>query len=188
MRRAVAIGGAGVLAAAGAGAAIVAQGDGDGSARASARTPAGATAEVERRDLVEREDLDGTLRYAGEGTLIAGTSGTITRLREPGAVVRRGRALYAVDGRSAAWLLYGALPAWRDFAPGMAGGEDVRQLERNLRALGHDPDGDLPSTTSGTGRRPRPWSASRTSAGSTRTARSPAASSSSARVRPASAS
>lgn len=96
-----------------------------------------ATAAVERRDLVERDTLDGTLGYAGTGTLTAGVSGTLTRLRAPGAVVRRGAALYSVDGRSAAWLLYGELPAWRDFAPGMADGDDVRQLERNLRALGH---------------------------------------------------
>jgi multidrug efflux pump subunit AcrA (membrane-fusion protein) len=38
--------------------------------------------------------------------------------------------------------MYGSLPAWRDFSSGMADGEDVRQLERNLRALGHDP-GDM---------------------------------------------
>ena len=64
-------------------------------------------------------------------------------MREAGAVVRRGHSLYDVDGEPAAWLLYGALPAWRDFAPGMDDGEDVRQLERNLRALGCDPDGDM---------------------------------------------
>ena len=75
--------------------------------------------------------------------LVAGRGGTLTRLRDPGAVVRRGESLYSVDGRAAAWLLYGALPAWRDFTPGMEDGEDVRQLERNLRALGADPDGDL---------------------------------------------
>ena len=44
-----------------------------------------------------------------------------------------------MDGEPAAFLLYGALPAWRDFASGMTDGEDVRQLERNLRALGYDP-------------------------------------------------
>ena len=45
-------------------------------------------------------------------------------------------------------------PAWRDFAPGMTDGADVRQLERNLRALGYDPR--HASTTTGTGRRPPP--------------------------------
>jgi hypothetical protein len=58
-------------------------------------------------------------------------------------VVRRGESLYRLDDEPAAWLLYGSLPAWRDFSSGMTDGEDVRQLERNLRALGHDPDGEL---------------------------------------------
>jgi Putative peptidoglycan binding domain len=124
-------------------AALVAVGGDDGSAPAAAATAVGATATVERRDLVERDELDGTLGYAGEGVLAAGAAGTITRLRAPGAVVRRGEALYWLDGEPAAWLLYGRLPAWRDLAPGIEDGADVRQLERNLRALGHDPDGDM---------------------------------------------
>jgi peptidoglycan hydrolase-like protein with peptidoglycan-binding domain len=118
--------------------------EGDGAPPAAAAAPAvGETGTVERRDLVERDTLDGTLGYADDGPLAAGAEGTLTRLREPGAVVRRGESLYSVDGRAAAWLLYGPVPAWRDFTPGMAAGDDVRQLERNLRALGADPDGDL---------------------------------------------
>jgi peptidoglycan hydrolase-like protein with peptidoglycan-binding domain len=102
-----------------------------------------ATATVERRDLVDRDTIQGTLGYADAFTLVAGAAGTITRLPDPGTVVRRGHALYDVDDVPAAWLLYGSLPAWRDFAPGMSDGEDVRQLERNLRALGYDPDHDM---------------------------------------------
>jgi multidrug efflux pump subunit AcrA (membrane-fusion protein) len=101
------------------------------------------TATVERRDLVDRDTVQGTLGYADSFTLLAGATGTITRLRDPGAVVRRGQSLYDVDDAAAAWLLYGALPAWRDFSPSMSDGEDVRQLERNLRALGYDPDHDM---------------------------------------------
>src|SRR4029453_2783468 len=37
-------------------------------------------------------------------------------------------------------LFYGAKPAWRDLATGVDDGPDVRQLERNLAALGYDPD------------------------------------------------
>ena len=66
----------------------------------------------------------------------------LTALREPGSVITRGHSLYSVNDVPAAFLLYGALPAWRDFAPGMTDGEDIRQLERNLKALGHDP-GDV---------------------------------------------
>ena len=65
-------------------------------------------------------------------------------------MITRGHSLYAVDDVPAAFLLYGALPAWRDFAPGMTDGDDVRQLERNLRALGYDPgdvDGDWDAET-----------------------------------------
>jgi hypothetical protein len=113
---------------------------GDEAPRAQeSTTPSRATASIERRDLVDRESLAGTLGYADAGTLAAGVSGTLTALREPGTVVTRGHSLYEVDGKPAAFLLYGELPAWRDFAPEMTDGEDIRQLERNLRALGHDP-------------------------------------------------
>src|SRR5262249_43209998 len=50
----------------------------------------------------------------------------------------RGHSLYDVDDKPAAFVLYGSLPAWRDFTPGMSRGADVKQLERNLRILGYD--------------------------------------------------
>ena len=134
------------LAAAGGAAAVVAAvvllagGDEAPPVRAAAATT---TAPVERRDLVDRESVDGTLGYADAAALLAGATGVVTRLPEPGSVIRRGEALYRLDDAPAAWLMYGALPAWRDFTSGMSDGEDVRQLERNLRALGHDPDGDM---------------------------------------------
>jgi peptidoglycan hydrolase-like protein with peptidoglycan-binding domain len=138
------------LAAGGAAAGVVAlaavvavRADGDGAAPVRASAGASATATVERRDLLDRESVDGTLGYAGAAPLTAGATGTLTRMRSPGTVVRRGRWLYDVDGAHAAWLLYGSLPAWRDLGPGIADGEDVRQLERNLRALGADPDREM---------------------------------------------
>ncbi|HTE63382.1 MAG TPA: hypothetical protein VK631_23705, partial [Solirubrobacteraceae bacterium] len=76
-----------------------------------------ATATVERRDLVDRESLDGTLGYADVSPLRAGAAGMLTAIRDSGDVVRRGRSLYDVDDEPAAWLLYGSLPAWRDFIP-----------------------------------------------------------------------
>jgi len=136
MRRVLAGGAAAAAVAAGG---VVAVGGGEAPVRAAESTVARSTATVERRDLVDREDLDGTLGYADPGTLTAGVAGTLTKLREPGSTVTRGHSLYAVDGAPAAFLLYGELPAWRDFEPGMDDGEDVRQLERNLRALGHAP-------------------------------------------------
>jgi hypothetical protein len=113
---------------------------GCGAAPAADPAPAASTtATVERRNLVDRESVSGTLGYADQGTLSADVAGTLTRLPDPGSVIRRGERLYSVDGKPAAWLLYGSLPAWRDFTPWMTDGEDVRQLERNLKALGYDP-------------------------------------------------
>jgi hypothetical protein len=59
-----------------------------------------------------------------------------TMLPSPGTVVRRGKALYAVDGQ-AVLLLYGHVTAWRAFRSGMAPGRDVAELNANLRALGY---------------------------------------------------
>jgi len=143
VRRRIAIGGGVLAAAALAGGIAVLGGDDDPGSPAAARAAVGETASVERRDLVDRDELDGTLGYADPATLMAGAAGTITSLRAPGAVVERGEWLYGLDGSPAAFLLYGRLPAWRDFTPWMEDGEDIRQLERNLRALGHDPDEDI---------------------------------------------
>ncbi len=131
--------GAAVLAA---GAVALAGGD-DAAPPAAAPGGATATARVDRRDLVDRETATGTLGYTDATVLKAGVSGTLTGLRRAGTVVRRGGRLYEVDGEPTGWLLYGRRPAWRDFTPWMDDGADVRQLERNLRALGHDPDGDV---------------------------------------------
>jgi peptidoglycan hydrolase-like protein with peptidoglycan-binding domain len=136
-RAAVAAAAAGVVVVAGS-VALAAGGDDGAPARAAASADT-VTATVERRDLVDRESIDGTLGYADSSMLVSGATGTITALPDPGYVVHRGKSLYDVDGAHAAWLLYGRLPAWRDFTPGMTDGADVRQLERNLRALGYDP-------------------------------------------------
>jgi hypothetical protein len=64
------------------------------------------------------------------------TTAAFTMLPSPGNVIRRGQALYAVDGRPVL-LLYGRATAWRAFRPGMSPGADVAQLNANLRALGY---------------------------------------------------
>src|SRR6476619_7426281 len=133
--------GGAALAAVAAGGVVVATG-GETPVTAAAQGPARATAAVERTDLVDRESIAGTLGYADTSTLASAAAGTLTALRDPGTIVTRGHSLYSVDDVPAAFLFYGTLPAWRDFAPGMTDGDDVRQLERNLRALGYDP-GDV---------------------------------------------
>ena len=142
MRRARLVAGAAVGAAAVAAAVVLADGGENAGATRGPEAPT-AVATVERRDLVDRETIDGTLGYADTSKLTAGATGTLTAIRDSGAVVRRGQSLYDVDDEPAAWLLYGSLPAWRDFNPWMSDGDDVRQLERNLRALGYDPDHDM---------------------------------------------
>jgi peptidoglycan hydrolase-like protein with peptidoglycan-binding domain len=94
-----------------------------------------ATATVIRTTLVTTTQLSGTIGYGGPSHVIAQLDGTITALPPPGQVVRRGQRLYEVDGVGI-FLFYGRRPAWRSFAAGMSDGRDVRQLQRNLVALG----------------------------------------------------
>jgi multidrug efflux system membrane fusion protein len=117
------------------------------------------TATVARTDVVERQQVAGTLGY-GDSVTVPGQSqggggssgggsgaggggqtqdGILTRLPAVGAVVRRGQALYEADGYPVP-LWYGTRPAWRAFQLGMTDGADVRQLEANLVTLGYDPD------------------------------------------------
>jgi peptidoglycan hydrolase-like protein with peptidoglycan-binding domain len=153
---------------AGAGAALatvlIASGGEDEPSRAAGTSAS--SAEVERRTLVARELVDGTLGYAGSRTVInrlgggdssgadggdpaagdgsgsgepaAGGSMTLTALPRPGSVIRRGGALYRLDSEPVV-LMYGSTPAYRDLEEGIEDGRDVRQLENNLVALGFDP-------------------------------------------------
>jgi hypothetical protein len=105
---------------------------------ANSDIPLGA-ATVQRRDLVDRVDIDATLGYADARKLAAPAGGTVTRLRAEGSIVGRGRSLLSIDAQATAWVLYGGRAPYRDLGPGVADGRDVRQLERNLAALGYDP-------------------------------------------------
>jgi peptidoglycan hydrolase-like protein with peptidoglycan-binding domain len=114
---------------------------GSSGAEAAEGTADTAATLVERRDLVERETFSGTLGYADERSVVGNLQGTVTWTAAEGAVRRRGEVLYRVDQQPVV-LMYGATPAWRPTAEGDEGA-DVRQLERNLVALGYDPDGDI---------------------------------------------
>jgi peptidoglycan hydrolase-like protein with peptidoglycan-binding domain len=119
------------------------------AAAANDQVPVAAAA-VERRDLVDRQDVQGTLGYDGSRTVAGPASGTITRLRSEGTTVTRGRSLMSIDAKATAWVLYGTVPLYRDLGPGMSNGSDVREVERNLKALGYDPgtvDNDWTSAT-----------------------------------------
>ena len=141
MRRAIVVSAGCAVAVAGAGGVVVAGAGGDDSG-APAAAPGGATAPVERRTLAERERADGTLGYGSTRKVANRLPGTITWLPTSGAHVRRGERLLEVDEKPVI-LMYGRRPAHRALARGVGGGEDVRQLERNLVALGHDPGGAI---------------------------------------------
>lgn len=110
-----------------------------------ARPPAEAmpanTATVERGNLAAMLSLNGTLTYRARPdgspySVINQASGIYTKLPANGAKVDCGDVLYRVDD-DPVLLLCGAVPAYRDLDTGDKG-DDVRQLNRNLRKLGYD--------------------------------------------------
>jgi peptidoglycan hydrolase-like protein with peptidoglycan-binding domain len=135
---------AGVVAAAGGAgwAALSGDGGGDGATARAASVRTG-TATAQTRRLVDHEDVEGTLGYAGRRTLGAPAPGMVTATRGEGSTARRGESLYSLDGRPTAYVMYGRVPAWRELKRGVDDGADVEQLERNLVALGYDPYGAI---------------------------------------------
>jgi hypothetical protein len=77
-----------------------------------------------------------SLAGSEESAAVYGQSSTFTTLPHVGSIVDRGQALYSIGGEPSI-LLYGAVAAWRAFAPGMSAGPDVAELNANLRALGY---------------------------------------------------
>ncbi|MER5423493.1 peptidoglycan-binding protein [Streptosporangium roseum] len=123
-----------VAAAGAAGAATLGLGGGPAGDTAESVLPP-KTAAVTRQTLIDTQSADGELGYGPATTATSRLSGTLTRLPGTGDRITRGKALYKVDDRPVT-LLYGSLPAYRTLAQGVEG-PDVRQLERNLRALGY---------------------------------------------------
>jgi len=94
-----------------------------------------ATAKVIRTTLVDTKVVVGTLGYGDPEPIRAAQRGTLTWIAPVGSTVQRGEALFKVDERPVV-ALYGSLPLYRTLRVGTQG-RDVRQLERNLDALGH---------------------------------------------------
>ncbi|EFL16822.1 peptidoglycan-binding protein [Streptomyces sp. C] len=127
---------AAVLAVSGGGYAVLAPPPQDGGRRqdaADALPPA--TAPVTRGDLSSGLQVDGTLGYAQERRLSAPGAGVLTWIAAEGSAVERDGRLFEVNGK-AVRLMYGAVPVYRALRAGDKG-EDVRQLKRNLIALGY---------------------------------------------------
>lgn len=98
------------------------------------------TAVVERTTLAAQLRLNGQLAYGTPQPLPA-SSGMITRLPSAGQIVERGQPVYEVEGKPVV-LFSGERPFWRELSTESSAGEDVRQLQTNLRDLGFEPGRD----------------------------------------------
>ncbi|KMO98617.1 peptidoglycan binding domain 1 [Streptomyces roseus] len=94
-----------------------------------------ATAPVTRGDLSSGLTVEGTLGYAQERKLAAAGPGVLTWAAGAGTAVERDGRLYEVNGKPVR-LMYGSTPVYRQMKTGDKG-EDVKQLKRNLQALGY---------------------------------------------------
>jgi peptidoglycan hydrolase-like protein with peptidoglycan-binding domain len=112
------------------------------TAAASGQQQSTSLATVEKRTLSSRVSVNGTLGYLGTYQVVNGAQGHWTSLPAVGQVISQGQAIASVDGSSVV-LFYGAIPAYRDFRSGMSDGEDVKQLEQNLLALGYGNSSNL---------------------------------------------
>jgi peptidoglycan hydrolase-like protein with peptidoglycan-binding domain len=133
VRTTLVIGAAGVVAAAVAGAAVGLGGGPAGTGRGTGS--ALSTTPVTRATLTQTQQVNGTLDYGAPVTVNGAGSGVITWLPAPGAVIGRGQPVYKADNRPVS-LLYGRLPLYRPLQAGDTGA-DVREVERNLAALGY---------------------------------------------------
>jgi hypothetical protein len=95
---------------------------------------------VKRRDLVATDIESGTLSHASPQTVYNRLSGTLTWLPSAGQVVKPGATLFKVDGEPVI-LMNGKTPAYRELTSSDSPGQDILELNRNLVALGLDPDG-----------------------------------------------
>lgn len=101
------------------------------------------TATVTRGVATERLQVSGTLGFEGSHPVIhQGPARILTSVAPQGTVIELGGVLYAVANQPTR-LLFGAVPAYREFAAGMSDGPDVRQLEEGLAALGFNPRGRM---------------------------------------------
>src|SRR5262249_22135055 len=110
-----------------------------GGARQPEPVPAAAdltgTTQITVMTIAETAVVDGDLGDGPAGPIESKAAGTLTWLPAVGAVLSRGDILLRADDKPVL-LLYGTLPMYRQLALDTAG-EDVKQFETNLRALGY---------------------------------------------------
>jgi hypothetical protein len=110
------------------------------SRAANAPISSSTTAIVQRRDLVQIDTESGTLGYLNPQTVYNRLSGTITWLPSVGEVIRPGQTLFQVGGEPVI-LMNGRTPAYRDLGSSDGDANDILELNRNLVALGFNPEG-----------------------------------------------
>jgi hypothetical protein len=120
--------------------AVVASNNKPSSGGNTAGTTATGAATIQRRNLVATDTESGTLSYANSQTVYNRLSGTITWVPQIGQVIRAGHTLFEVDNKPVL-LMDGSTPAYRELSSADTTGPDVRELNKNLVALGYNPDG-----------------------------------------------
>ena len=127
------------------------------SPASAALTAPPATATVMKKTLTRSETVSGGLGYGDVVPVSAapGGGGMVTWLPAAGALLKRGDTVYRVDQQRVP-LLYGSIPLYRTLSTGSTG-EDVRQLEGNLRALGYTGFTVDDKYTTATGNAVRQW-------------------------------
>ncbi|WP_371405288.1 peptidoglycan-binding protein [Kribbella sp. NBC_00662] len=125
-----------VLAAGGAASAfLVSRGDTSQATNQPAQALPVNTTKVTQQTLKDTETQDGQLGFGTTSSAVSRVAGTVTAVPDSGQELRRGNTVYSIDNKPTI-LLYGALPAYRRLSIG-AEGNDVLQLEQNLKAMGY---------------------------------------------------
>jgi peptidoglycan hydrolase-like protein with peptidoglycan-binding domain len=132
----------GATAAALASAAVIVLAAGSGGGGAKPLAGGGPTTAIALRDLVQTDDQPGTLGYSAGATVYSQLGGVVTWLPQPGDVIRPNQRLFSLD-QTPVILMNGTAPASRTLAQGISDGADVRELKRDLVALGYDPEGQI---------------------------------------------
>jgi len=118
----------------------------DAAARTAPPKPSPILVPIEQRVLASTIVTRGTARFglpqkiALAPSALKPSPGLVASLPQRNAAFDEGQVLMTVSGRPV-FVLRGALPAYRDLQPGVAG-EDVRQLQHALKRLGFDPGAD----------------------------------------------
>ncbi|MFC7309535.1 peptidoglycan-binding protein [Streptomyces monticola] len=115
--------------------ALTSQGGDTVAAGSAERALPSSTTDLAKGDLAMSTAAPGTLRYESALAVGGGQKGTLTWLPKPGDAVERGKPLFKADDMPVT-ALYGNLPAYRSMKAGDRG-QDIRQLNENLQALGY---------------------------------------------------